>query len=236
MNFKLYLLLLFCSLSSTVPADNYKIYSEDLNVKKGTVSSELNVFMTNEKTISALQFDITFPEGIDVFYGENEDEDMVYFITKGERAKSDHTVSYNKLSDRKYRVMVSSPTNSTFKESETAKSKPIAVITLDVATDVCYGIKDVTISDVVLSHYDSGSRITEPYYPDNSKSNIIVISDIPGDVNNDGQISVADLSMMASYILDATSVTLDKNIADVNGDNAISVADLSLLASKILSK
>lgn len=73
------------------------------------------------------------------------------------------------------------------------------------------------------------------YLPDMFDAKYGIYSALPGDVNNDGQISVADLSMLASYILDATSVTIDKSIADVNGDNAISVADLSLLASMILA-
>lgn len=174
MFFKQLLLLFLCSLSLTSVADDYKIYSDDISATKGTNTSVLNVFMTNEETISALQFDISFPVGIDVFYGENEDEDMVYFITKGERAKTDHTASYNRLADRKYRVMVSSPTNATFKETAANKIKPIAVITLDVASGAQCGVKDVAISNVVLSHYDVETRVTQPYYPDNTTSFIAV--------------------------------------------------------------
>lgn len=55
-----------------------------------------------------------------------------------------------------------------------------------------------------------------------------------GDANNDGTISVADLSLMASHILgEQTNINLDN--ADVNGDNQITVADLSALATIILN-
>lgn len=54
-----------------------------------------------------------------------------------------------------------------------------------------------------------------------------------GDANNDGTISVADLSLMASYILGEPS-DINLGNADVNGDDAITVADLASLASMIL--
>lgn len=56
---------------------------------------------------------------------------------------------------------------------------------------------------------------------------------LPGDANGDGQVSVADLSLMASYIL-GSDVTLNIQNADVNGDGQLSVADLSKVASIIL--
>lgn len=192
MHFKQLLLLFLCSLSLTVVADDYKIYSDDIGATKGTNTSVLNIFMTNVETISALQFDISFPVGVDVYYGENEDEDMVYFISKGERAKTDHTASYSKLAERTFRVMVSSPTNATFKETTANKTKPVAVITLDVAAGTQSGIKDVKISNVVLSHYDSETRVTQPFYPANTISNIAVkpVSGVESN-ESDGILSIA---------------------------------------------
>lgn len=56
---------------------------------------------------------------------------------------------------------------------------------------------------------------------------------MPGDANGDGQVSVADLSLMASYVL-GSDVTINMQNADVNNDGQISVADLSKVASIIL--
>lgn len=56
----------------------------------------------------------------------------------------------------------------------------------------------------------------------------------PGDVNGDNQISVADLSMMASYILGETPAGFNTAAADLNGDKDVTVADLAQLASAIL--
>ncbi|MBQ0020544.1 MAG: dockerin type I repeat-containing protein, partial [Bacteroidales bacterium] len=57
---------------------------------------------------------------------------------------------------------------------------------------------------------------------------------LPGDANNDGDISVADLTMLASYILGNSPEGINLKNADVNGDSEISVADLTSLSSLIL--
>lgn len=57
----------------------------------------------------------------------------------------------------------------------------------------------------------------------------------PGDANDDGVVSVADLSLIASYILGDSSTEINKDNADVNDDGEITVADLSAIASMILN-
>lgn len=71
--------------------------------------------------------------------------------------------------------------------------------------------------------------LSEKDYNDHNKQ-----PGIPGDANGDGVVSVADLALIASYIL-GDEAELDKDNADVNGDGDISVADLSAIASMILS-
>lgn len=58
----------------------------------------------------------------------------------------------------------------------------------------------------------------------------------PGDANNDGLLSVADISMIASYILSEDNSDINLEAADVNKDGTITVADLSMLAQKILNQ
>lgn len=56
---------------------------------------------------------------------------------------------------------------------------------------------------------------------------------ILGDANNDGEVSVSDLSLVASYIL-GEDVEMNMKNADYNEDGIITVADLSAIASLIL--
>ncbi len=52
-----------------------------------------------------------------------------------------------------------------------------------------------------------------------------------GDVNGDGEVNVADLSIVRSYIL---GIDTSNSKADVNGDGEVNVADLSVVRSIIL--
>ena len=55
-----------------------------------------------------------------------------------------------------------------------------------------------------------------------------------GDVNHDGSLTVADVTMLISYVL-AQSGPACPVCADVNGDGNIAVADVTLLISMVLS-
>ena len=62
---------------------------------------------------------------------------------------------------------------------------------------------------------------------------------LPGDVNRDKQISIADVTALVNIILgkDNTMPYLyDHDAANVNGDNTISIADVTALVNIILGK
>lgn len=211
---KFMLAALLCCLSMTSTAQDYTLYAEDMNITPGTDNLVLNIYMTNVETISALQFDIALPEGVDVYYGENEDEDMVYFINKGDRAKTDHTASYLKQSDRTYRVMISSPTNATFKETEANKTKPVACIRLAVSVDVKEGEANVDLKNIVFAHYIGGDQ-SQPYYPSDSMSKLIVGTTTS--INNKvGRVDDNDFSY---------SINGSRNSRDSKGINIIKKID-----------
>jgi hypothetical protein len=57
----------------------------------------------------------------------------------------------------------------------------------------------------------------------------------PGDVNHDGIFSVADVTMLISYVLSSGSGTACPICADVNGDTFVTVADVTALINSVLS-
>ena len=60
---------------------------------------------------------------------------------------------------------------------------------------------------------------------------------IKGDVNNDGEISVADVTALVNLILDEEQPTGDMLFrADVNDDNEVGVADVTMLVNIILNQ
>lgn len=57
-----------------------------------------------------------------------------------------------------------------------------------------------------------------------------------GDANNDGDVDVTDIAMIAAYILDGTIDGLTKTAADSNLDGIINVMDISTVAASILDE
>ncbi len=58
---------------------------------------------------------------------------------------------------------------------------------------------------------------------------------IPGDVNDDGQVSIADVTALVNIIL-GRKPYYDSKIADVNGDGMVSIADVTALVNIILGR
>ena len=56
-----------------------------------------------------------------------------------------------------------------------------------------------------------------------------------GDVNNDGSLSIADVTELVNIILGKTS-DYNKKLADVNEDGSVTVADVTELVNIILGK
>lgn len=137
---------------NTAASKAYSIYAENATASKGSTFT-LPILMDNEKSISDVQFDIELPQGLSIPY-EIVNNNPVYMVTKGSRAKADHIVYCEKLRDMNhYRVIISSTTNTTFNDAD--KSLPIANITLEVANDVNPGNLNITLDNIVLSHYDA---------------------------------------------------------------------------------
>ena len=59
-------------------------------------------------------------------------------------------------------------------------------------------------------------------------------SSLPGDVNNDGELSVVDVMQLVSYITGSTPLSLPIVAGDVTGDIQISVADVMAVVEMVL--
>ena len=54
---------------------------------------------------------------------------------------------------------------------------------------------------------------------------------LPGDVNGDGKVSIADVTLLAKYVkAHGEGVTIVPFSGDVNGDGKVAIADVTLLA------
>ena len=56
-----------------------------------------------------------------------------------------------------------------------------------------------------------------------------------GDVNGDGRVSVADITVLTNHIMKLPNTQFVRDAADVNGDGRISVVDVTMTTNKILN-
>ena len=57
----------------------------------------------------------------------------------------------------------------------------------------------------------------------------------PGDVNGDGQLSIADVTMLIDYLLGSEPASFNDVNADVNHDSGITIADVTMLIDMLLN-
>ena len=57
----------------------------------------------------------------------------------------------------------------------------------------------------------------------------------PGDVNMDGDVSVADVTALIDYLLSGDASGIDLAAADVDGDSHVAIADVTALIDNLLA-
>ena len=56
-----------------------------------------------------------------------------------------------------------------------------------------------------------------------------------GDLNNDGNIDIVDVTILISYVLNADEVTDANRVGDINGDNLFDVTDVTAIIAMALA-
>ncbi len=82
----------------------------------------------------------------------------------------------------------------------------------------------------IFSCYSSGQQDVKIY---RKKA---VVAGIPGDANDDGIVSVADVMLAVNKVLNRPGLVLNEKNADVNNDGSITVADVMLIVKLVLKK
>ena len=101
----------------------------------------------------------------------------------------------------------------------------------DVATVDANGkVTAVGVGQATITATIEGTQIAD--------SRVITVGATPGDVNNNGELDVFDINLLAAYILEADN--LPENFvaaaADYNGDGLVNVADIIRLSNIVLTE
>ena len=206
-----------------VKVEGYNLFGVDL---QGMVDTKviLPIELTNEDEVKLCQFDLQLPAGVKVATMDNGKLDAK--LT--ERAES-HSVSSQQLSNGDYRFIVSSMDNDSF----TGNSGALLEITLDVPASMEPGEYIIKVLNAEVSVPDGNDlKVVKPA---DTESKLIVKAYTPGDVNNDGAVSVTDVGCAINYILEQIPSVFNFDAADMNGDKSISVTDVGIIINYILN-
>ena len=203
---------------------NNSLYAADMEALVGT-KVVLPIELTNEDEVKLCQFDLRLPEGVTVATKSNGKLDAKLM----ERAEN-HSISGRELSNGDYRFVIASLDNDSF----TGNEGTLMEITLDLAETMEAGEYTVKVMNGELSVPDGNDLVVVK--PADTESKLTVRTYTPGDVNNDGSVSVTDAGCAINYILEMVPSVFVFEAADMNGDNSVSVTDVGLIINYILSE
>lgn len=195
-----FLLLSLCLGATSALADENKyVYHDALTVDAGTEVT-LSVKMKNDIPLSGYQYDLVLPEGISIVVDEDEFPAAFLSTARTTPAKMnffDSSIQAN----GSFRVLCYSSKGYTFSGTD----GEITLITIKIDENMISGTYEGRFEDIQLS-YAGNSYDTELVTfditvngkdpePDPQPSSLW------GDLNNDGQVSIADVNTLIEYLL-----------------------------------
>jgi uncharacterized repeat protein (TIGR02543 family) len=180
------------------------------------------VEMNNAEDITAFQFDLYLPNGINI---NTDEEGELMIALDAARKTSSHTLSYSQLSNGAIRVVAYSSSNKPFRGSEGA----LVNITTTIPVYMSTGDYQLTMKDIRLANVNEEEFVTV------SETSTISISTMRGDVNMDFNVTISDVVAVVNYILDKPTKVFNFMAADVTGDDKVSISDIVGIVNIILN-
>lgn len=181
----------------------------------------VNVGLTNQASITAVQCDVYLPAGLQ--FVTEDDEYVVDLIA--DRVSRNHSVSTSDLTDGGVRVLIASQTSKPVIGNE----GDLFTMSLIAPDGTASGEYVVDIRNIILS--DVSSNV---FYAPDVNVNVMVSDFTPGDVNGDKTINVGDYVTTANYILLKNPQPFIFAAADLDRNDQINVGDLVGVANLAL--
>jgi hypothetical protein len=210
---KRYLLFVVIGVVTSCAAAQDRFYLEDFAIAPGQ-SRTVSLLLDNETDYTAFQCDIYLPEGLSA----NEDS-----FTLTDRKNSNHTLSVSKFPGDVYRLISYSLNLKTYSGNSGA------LVTFDITANEDFSGPVVLELRNVLFTTEAGVEV--PFYDEECT----VTRSIKGDANDDGMVSIKDVTTLIDYLLSGDEVNINLFNADVNGDGMVTIKDVTLLIDYLLS-
>lgn len=183
-------------------------------------STTLSIRMKHEMDVAGFQFNMLLPEGF-----------SIKKISRGEGIsaldENDENIYTFKTSDKKDGsrfFLCYSVTNTAMPKGDIE----IAKVEVNVPEDIEAGEYGVILKKEEMAFGTESKKV------DFVNSMFTVTNCIIGDVNNDGIITVSDITSLGQYLIDNNDAVINKSAADANGDGEVTVGDITTIATMII--
>ncbi len=185
----------------------------------------LNTDALHCRTRGVMDFNMLFVDHRNVLFGTQECGDSIAVTSKfiaysGKPLKTDSLLVYYSIDNGPYQTA-----------HMTATGNP------DEYVGYIKGYHQASEVDYyVFGADESGHRYQQPVFGELDPHHFTVhIAFILGDVNEDGSLSIEDVSALINYLMGATITPFNTSAADVDGDGSVKVGDVSALINLILA-
>lgn len=200
------------------------VYLNSCTLKKEK-DQELAISMKNTEAITALQFELILPDGFSVM--QNTDGLYKADISTDRSSSTQHDiVEVKKMASNRYLILCSSTTNKTF----VGNDGTVISLYIDVNENVTDGDYSFVLKNITLA-CDNG----DIFRTNEIKAPVVVRSYIRGDVNNDQEVNIGDISCIVNIVLGDIADNYNLNAADVNLDGDINVSDVAYTVEYIIN-
>lgn len=199
------------------------IYINDVYVMRGMQTS-ISVNMKNLVSPTGFQFDLTLPKGLEIAKDANG-KYLINLSTKRTTSQNTDLFEYSQLNENTIRVICNSSTNKVF----TGNDGEVATIQLISDPTVLCGNYSLALKNVEVAE---ANGTPHPVY---GKINSNVRVCLKGDVNNDGDVDVADVTELVRYVINDWNNPYINVVGDSDGDGTVDVMDITLLVRAILN-
>ena len=185
----------------------------------------LNTDALHCRTRGVMDFNMLFVDHRNVLFGTQECGDSIAVTSKfiaysGKPLKEDSLLVYYSIDNGPYQTA-----------HMTATGNP------DEYVGYITGYHNESEVDYyVFGADESGHRYQQPVFGELDPHHFTVhIPFILGDVNEDGSLTIEDVSALINYLMGATITPFSTSAADVDGDGSVKVGDVSALINLILA-
>ena len=222
---KLYFITALLAIVGSAHADQLQV--ENFTIEPGetkTISVEL---YNPDNSYIMLEFNLSLPEGISI---DRETDGELMVTPNSNRLTRTHVLDIEEKGGGEYKVLIYSTRNSAL----AGQAGEIFSVTLTASSSIPTGTYQGRFHNLVFANTDR-----QEVNPLDSTFEIEVGTSLNGDVNGDGQITIADVTALVNIILgkdNAEPHLYDHEAADVNGDGTVTIADVTALVNRILGK